>query len=54
MSDDEYERIARDLQAIPYPKGPKRAPPAWETLVESSKAYWLAKARAGEKPPPAA
>lgn len=50
MSDDEYERIARELQAQPYPHGPQRTPPPWTALTETSKAYWLAKARAGERP----
>lgn len=51
MTDDEIEQFAQDLQAVPYVKGPRRTPPAWLNLTESSKEYWRAKARAGERPP---
>ncbi len=54
MSDDEYAHIAQELQAQPYPKGPPRTPPPWAVLTESSKAYGIAKARAGERPRPPA
>lgn len=50
MSNDEYERIARELQVQPYPHGPLRDPPAWRALTANSKAYWIAKARSGERP----
>lgn len=54
MSDEESARIAQELQAQPYPHGPPRTPPPWAVLTESSKAYWIAKARAGERPRPPA